>query len=331
MSRYHVYGVGNALVDMEYEVTDDVLSKFSIDKGLMTLVDEGRHHELADKLKPYHHKRSCGGSAANTVIALAQLGGNAFYSCKVANDEPGQFYLQDLRDCGVASGALEHELESGTTGKCLVMVTPDADRTMNSFLGITSNFSVSDLSPEAIADSDYVYIEGYLVASETGQKAAVEAAKIARAAGVPTSLTLSDPNMVNFFRDGLLEMAGDDLDLLFCNESEAGFIAQSEDINVAVETLKQLSNKFAITQGPDGALIYDGEKLIDIKAPKVTAVDSNGAGDMFAGSFLYAITQGMSYAQAGELASMTSSHLVTELGPRMATEQTLEILKAFQG
>lgn len=331
MSRYHVYGVGNALVDMEYKITDDVLSKFSIDKGLMTLVDEDRHHELADKLEPYHHKRSCGGSAANTVIALAQLGGKAFYSCRVANDEPGQFYLQDLRNCGVASGVLEHELEPGTTGKCLVMVTPDADRTMNSFLGITSDFSISDLSPEAIADSDYIYIEGYLVASQTGQKAAVEAASIARAAGVPTSLTLSDPNMVNFFRDGLLEMAGDDLDLLFCNESEAGFIAESQDINVAVETLKQLSKKFAITQGPDGALVYDGEKLIDIKAPKVTAVDTNGAGDMFAGSFLYAITQGMSYAQAGELASMTSSHLVTELGPRMATEQTQKILNAFQG
>lgn len=330
MSRYHVYGVGNALVDMEYEVTDDVLSKFSIDKGLMTLVDEDRHHELADKLAPYHHKRSCGGSAANTVIALAQLGGKAFYSCRVANDEPGQFYLQDLRDCGVASGVLEHELEPGTTGKCLVMVTPDADRTMNSFLGITSDFSISDLSPEAIADSDYVYIEGYLVASETGQKAAVEAARLARAAGVPTSLTLSDPNMVNFFRDGLLEMAGDDLDLLFCNEAEAGFLAESDDINVAVETLKQLSKKFAITRGPDGALIFDGEKLIDIKAPTVTAVDTNGAGDMFAGSFLHGITQGMSYAQAGELASMTSSHLVTELGPRMATEQTQKILKAFQ-
>ncbi len=329
MSRYHVYGVGNALVDMEYEVTDDVLATLGIDKGLMTLVDEDRHHELSEKLDPYHHKRSCGGSAANTIIALAQLGGDGYYSCRVANDEPGQFYMQDLRACGVSSGVLEHELEAGITGKCLVMVTPDADRTMNSYLGITSDFSIKDLNLKAIAESNYVYIEGYLVASETGQKAAVEAARVARAAGVPTSLTLSDPNMVNFFRDGILEMAGDDLDLLFCNESEAGFIAESDDINVAVETLKQLSNRFAITQGANGALIYDGNQLIEITAPKVTAVDTNGAGDMFAGSFLYAITQGMSFTQAGELASMTSSHLVTELGPRMATTKTQEVLKTF--
>lgn len=325
-----MYGVGNALVDMEYIVPESELSVLGIEKGVMTLVDEKRHHELTDRLEAHHHKRACGGSAANTVIALAQLGGKTYYSCKVGNDESGSFYLQDLRACGVESGALDHEREPGVTGKCLVMVTPDADRTMNTYLGITGDLSVAEINPKAIANSDYVYLEGYLVTGEAGKSAAVEAARVARQAKVPAALTLSDPNIVKFFRDGLLEMAGDNLDLLFCNEAEARIVADSENLNNAVETLKTISKRFAITRGADGALLYDGSKLIEIAPHKVKPVDTNGAGDIYAGAFLYGITHGMDFSRAGELASLTSAHLVTHMGPRLPAEKNRELLQSFK-
>ncbi len=329
MGRYQVYGVGNALVDMEYEIEESVLSELNIEKGVMTLIDEHRHHELSDQLAGFHHKRACGGSAANTVIALAQLGGKAYYSCKVGNDESGSFYLEDLQGCGVESSALDHEREPGITGKCLVMVTPDADRTMNTFLGITGDINHNDINPEAISLSDYVYLEGYLVTAEGSKQAAIAAGKIAKEAEVSTALTLSDPNIAKFFREGLLEMAGDDLDLLFCNQAEAEIISDSSDMNSVVQTLKTLAKQFAITRGADGALLYDGKRMIDIPPHKVEPIDTNGAGDMYAGAFLYGITHGMDFSQAGELASLTSAHLVTHFGPRLPAQRTQQLLKSF--
>ncbi|MCB1757076.1 MAG: adenosine kinase [Gammaproteobacteria bacterium] len=329
MGRYHVYGVGNALVDMEYLIPEADLSIHGIEKGVMTLVDEQRHHELTGNLEALHHKRACGGSAANTVIALAQLGGKAYYSCKVGNDESGSFYLRDLRACGVESAALDHQRPPGVTGKCLVMVTPDADRTMNTYLGISSDLSVDDINPDAIADSDHVYLEGYLVTGDGSRKAAIETARIAREAGVPTALTLSDPNIVKFFNQGLLEMAGDDLDLLFCNEAEACIIAGTDSADNAVETLKSIAKRFAMTRGADGALLFDGDRLIEIAPHAVKPIDTNGAGDMYAGAFLYGITHGMDFSRAGELASLTSAHLVTHFGPRLPADKTRELLQSF--
>ncbi len=329
MARYHVYGIGNALVDMEYQVSEEVLSDLGVEKGLMTLIEEKKHHSLAAQLSNHPHERACGGSAANTIIALAQLGGDGFYTCKVANDEAGKFYLEDLKNCGVDSGSLEHTLQAGTTGKCLVMVTPDADRSMNTFLGITERLTTDDIDLAAIADSAYVYLEGYLVTGDGARNAAIAVAKTAKDAGVKTSLTLSDPNMVNFFKDGLLEMAGDNLDLLFCNEAEAQGLAESKDLNTCVESLKNLSRQFAITRGPQGALLFDGEKIIEIAPNKVDVRDTNGAGDMFAGAFLYGLTSGMDFTLAGELASMMSSQLVTEFGPRLTIARARTLHKSF--
>jgi sugar/nucleoside kinase (ribokinase family) len=173
--KYDVYGIGNALVDMEFEVSTDFLQKASIQKGLMTLVEESRQTEIISNLHGIQHKRSCGGSAANTMIAISQFGGKSFYSCKVANDETGNFYYKDLLENGVHTNLSTHHLEAGVTGKCIVLITPDADRTMNTFLGITSNFSQKELIEAHIMDSNYLYIEGYLVASPTGKEAAVKA------------------------------------------------------------------------------------------------------------------------------------------------------------
>ncbi|WP_353932664.1 adenosine kinase [Okeanomitos corallinicola TIOX110] len=324
--KYDVYGVGNALVDIEYQVSPELLQKLNIDKGVMTLLDEESQNHVLENLKTLNCHKSCGGSAANTIVAISQFGGRSFYSCKVANDEFGDFYIKDLLNCQVDTNLKDADLQSGITGKCLVLVTPDADRTMNTFLGITGEFSTNELVPEAIADSEYLYIEGYLVTSPTGKDAAIKAREIAKNAGVKTTFTLSDYNMVKFFKDGLLDIIGSGLDFIFANESEALGLAETEDFQVAVDKLKILSKGFAITRGPKGSVVFDGEKLIEIAAPQVKAVDTVGAGDMYAGAFLYGVTHGMNYEAAGKLASQAASQIVTTYGPRLKTEELKALL-----
>jgi fructokinase len=325
MKQYHVYGVGNALVDMEFEVEDEFFSRYDIEKGLMTLVDEQRQHELISHLDAFEGKKASGGSAANTIIAVSYFGGKAFYSCKVSDDELGDFYVRDLQAAGVDSN-IGDVRKPGITGKCLVMVTPDAERTMNTFLGITETFSVEELDAEAIASSQYLYMEGYLVTSESGRQAAIEARKIAEEAGVKTALTFSDPAMVKFFRDGLMDMIGHRVDLLFCNEAEAKSWAGTDDLQQAVEALREIADTFAITRGNRGALLFDGRHQIDISPHEVKAVDSNGAGDMFAGAFLYGITHGHSFYEAGNIASLASARVVSQFGPRLSADEHREIL-----
>lgn len=330
MAQYDVYGLGNALVDMEFEVTPDFLQKMDVQKGLMTLVDEARQAELVNNLNGLQHKRSCGGSAANTMIAVAQLGGSGFYSCKVANDELGEFYTKDLLSSGLKSN-LSDGLTSGITGKCMVMITPDADRTMNTFLGITETFSEAELREEAIKNSKYIYMEGYLVTSPTGKAAAIKARDIAKANGVKTALTFSDPGIVGYFKTGFEEMVGEGVDIIFCNEAEAKSFTGTDDMNTAFEVMKKVAKTFAITTGAAGALLWDGSKEIQIVAAPVDAVDTNGAGDMFAGAFLYALTQGKSFGEAGKLACACSGKLVTQFAPRLKKEQTLDVKKRIFG
>lgn len=332
MADYHVYGIGAALVDTEVEVSDQDLTTLNIDKGVMTLVDEARQAELIEKLSGHlvASKRASGGSAANTIIAASYFGANAFYSCKVANDENGDFYLNDLRDAGVAYHE-ELERQTGTTGKCLVLVTPDAERTMNTFLGISETVSTAELHPQAAAESEYAYLEGYLVSSETGRAAAIALREQAEANNVKTSISLSDPAMVEFFHEGLSQMIGKGVDLLFCNEGEALGFTRTDSLEAAAAELKKITKTFAITLGAEGALVFDGEKEERISAHKVTAIDTNGAGDMFAGAFLYAITHGYSFAQAGALASRASAQVVSQFGPRLKAEQHQAILKEVLG
>lgn len=330
-TNYDVYAIGNALVDLEYEVHDEFFSKHSIDKGLMTLVDEPRQNDLLKALGNNAKKQQCGGSAANTIIATAQFGAKGFYSCKVANDPMGDFYFQDLKENGVDSNLQNQKRSEGITGKCLVLVTPDAERSMNTFLGITSTLARTEVDEQAIKHSKYMYMEGYLVASPSGKEAAVHAREIAEKAGVKTALTFSDVNMVKFFKDGLMEMVGTQVDLLFCNEAEALAFMGTDNLSLAREGLKKVAKTFVITLGENGALIFDGVTFIEIEPYPTKAVDSNGAGDMYAGAFLYAITQGHTYASAGKLASMSASKVVSQFGPRLKTADTLEIKKQVFG
>jgi len=328
MRKYHVYGIGNALVDMEYEVDVSDLEKLRIDKGVMTLVDETHQSEIMEHLKEHHHQKGSGGSAANSVIAVSQFGGKGFYSCKVANDALGLFYMDDLIAGGVDTNH-HTDKDHGHTGRCVVLVTPDTDRTMVTHLGVSGGLSEKELVPDALRDSDYFYTEGYLVTSDSARDLSITAKRIAEEAGVKTAISLSDPNMVNYFKDGLVEMIGAGVDLVFANEAEAKGMADTEDLNTAIAFLKKISKDFAITRGPKGALVYDGSDLIEIEPVKVEAVDSVGAGDMFAGAFLYGLTQGWGHKRSGELAAAASAKLVTSLGPRISTEETQAVLQRF--
>ena len=332
MSKYHVYGIGAGLVDTEIEVSDDDLKRFGIEKGVMTLVDKARQDELMDLLSDHlvASKRASGGSACNTIIAASYFGAKNFYSCKVANDDNGEFYVNDLRAAGVDfhhNGALP----DGITGKCLVMITPDAERTMNTYLGASEFLSEQELHLDAVKNSEYVYIEGYLVSSTTGKAAAITLREEAEKCGVKTAISLSDPAMVEFFGDGLKEMIGRGVDLLFCNADEATRFTKTASIEAAADALKRYTKSYAITLGAKGALVYDGRQGYPIDPHPVKAIDTNGAGDMFAGAFLYAITHGHSFEAAGKLASLASAQLVTHFGPRLPAQKHTEIKQRILG
>ena len=268
----------------------------------------------------------CGGSAANSIIAVSQFGGSSYYSCKVANDELGNFYQKDLKNNGVDSNLHSENLEKGITGKCLVMTTEDASRTMNTFLGITGDYSRTEIMEGALKDAQYLYIEGYLVTSENGQDAMKYAKKLAEDNGVKTALTFSDPSMVKYFKEPMESVIGASVDLLFCNEEEAMLYTGKDNITEAREELKKAAKRFVITLGANGAMIFDGDTFIDIEPYSVHAIDTNGAGDLFAGAFLYGITNGHSFADSGKLASLASSKVVTQFGPRLEWHQAKEIL-----
>lgn len=330
--KYHVYGIGNALVDKEFEVTDDFFEHENLTKGLMTLVDGESQETLLQRLMERYglKKRAGGGSAANTMYAISQFGGNTFYSCKVASDEFGDFYVQELGHHNIHTNLSENR-DYGTTGKCLVMVSPDAERTMLTYLGISERLSPADLNVEAIRDSEYVYLEGYLVTSPTGRQACVEARKIAEANGVKTSITLSDPAMVQFFRGGLEEMIGDGVDLLFANEIEAKAWTGLDDIEAAIRGLGTVARTAVVTLGAEGAAIFSAGNLTKVAPTPTRAIDSNGAGDMFAGAFLYAITHGYDHATAGRLASAAAATTVSVFGPRLSQQQHKDILRRVFG
>jgi sugar/nucleoside kinase (ribokinase family) len=324
--KYDVYGIGNAIVDIVTEVDLDFFTKNQIEKGVMTLVDEKRQHQLMNAIDMKKSRMSSGGSAANTMIGVSQFGGSSFYSCLVAKDDLGKFFLEDLARNGVDTNLRVENCPDGITGKCLVMTSPDAERTMNTFLGISSNLSSRQLDEEAIKNSSYLYLEGYLVTSPNGLEAMKEAKKIAERNNVRTTLTFSDPSMVKYFAKSMEEIVGASVDMLFCNEEEAMIYTGTDTLQDAREKLKQVAKHFAITLGANGALIYDGDTFIKIEPYKVKALDTNGAGDMFSGAFLFGITHGHSFAEAGKLASLASSRIVSQFGPRLEPEQVKKVL-----
>ncbi|GAB0058949.1 Ribokinase [Candidatus Magnetaquicoccaceae bacterium FCR-1] len=328
MKRHHVYGIGHALVDTEIRVTDDFLKQAGLTKGSMTLIDEARRAELLALLGDAPRHRACGGSSANTLIGVAQLGGNAFHASRVASDENGLFFTGDMRANGVAND-LEKRPRTGTTGQCLVLITPDAERTMCTHLGISEFFSAEDLAPEELAASEWLYVEGYLVTSPSARHAACKAVSLAREHGVKIALTFSDASMIDYFGAGLEEIMGSGVDLIFCNQTEALRYAGSDDLEVAKAALARRAPAFGLTLGAQGAVVrLDGRDTL-IPGMPVQAIDANGAGDLFAGALLYGLTHGFSPERAGRLACRASARLVTRHGARLSREETRDVLNTL--
>ena len=328
MSHYDIYAIGNALVDSEYEVSDALLQTMGVDKRHMTLIDTPRRAELLHHVKAITPRQTGGGSAGNTVVALAQLGGKAFYSCKVAHDDLGDFYVKDLQARGVDTNLNHTRAQDGQTGSCMVLVTPDAERSMCTFLGVSAELDDQSLHPHDIAKSKIYYMEGYLAASPTGLSAALQGRKIAKDAGVALALTLSDVSMIQFCKAGLDAMLGEGVDYLFCNQEEAQVWCGSEDLNVVKNKLQNLAKIVCLTRGPDGSEIITAEQSWHVPADKVKAIDTNGAGDMFAGAFLYAISRGYSPDKAANLGNHAAAAVVSQHGNRLTLGQ-LSAIKAY--
>ena len=314
--RQDVCGVGHAIVDVQYTVSAEYLAELGVEKGIMTLIDTERRQVLLRALEGKEPiARASGGSAANTMIAVARFGGRAHYACQLGRDEWGDFYEKDLEKAGVTSNPSNRL--PGKTGQCLVLITPDADRTLNTYLGASSNMGPQQLQEDIIANSQYVYLEGYLLSSERGFDACRLAQKLARRHGTAISLTLSDPFMAASFEDRFLRLLEAGVDLLFCNEEEALALTGEEGPEAACSALGERVPSACVTCGPKGAIVHAGGRRSHIPAVQVEAVDTTGAGDSFAGGVLFGVTHGFDLETSAKLGSYAAAQVVSRFGPRL--------------
>jgi sugar/nucleoside kinase (ribokinase family) len=317
MKTNKIYAVGAALVDTEVTVSDEFLHSQSIDNGVMTLVEQSRQAELLSALNNFGASlyRQSGGSACNTAVAASYFGATACFGGKVANDDDGELFASDLAQANITFYSAKSE--AGVTGKCLVMVTEDAERTMNTYLGVSDEFSNSEINQTALLNSEWFYIEGYLQTDDRRTAVVKTAVEKAKQSGVKVALSLSDPFVAQLFSDNLRAIIGGGIDLIFCNKDEALAFTETDSLETAAQQLKNFTKTFAITDGANGALIFDGEDLFKAPAVNAKAVNTNGAGDMFAGAFLYAITTGEDYQSAAQLANKAAAMVVERFGPRL--------------
>ena len=330
MTTVDLFAIGNALIDQEFKVSDDFLIQQNLRKGTMQLTDGQTQSQLFENLKSSqtYKRQAAGGSAANTTVAFSALGSSAFYACRVGNDELGSIYLKGLNEAGIKTS--EKSTSEGVTGTCMVLVSPDSERTMHTYLGITAELTDQQIDFSALETAKWLYIEGYLSTSDTARLAVKQARKIAKDNQVKIALTLSDPAMVQYARQGLEELLDDGVDLLFCNEQEALMYTQTETIEAALAQLKTLSQNVVITLGADGALVSNAQETITVAGRKVEALDTNGAGDAFSGAFLYALNAGKDLQTAAKLAILISSQVVSQFGPRLAVADYATLLNQFQ-
>lgn len=327
--KYDVYGVGNALVDVQAQVSDNTLAETGFDKGIMTLVDDGQQKSVLAHLNGLPLNRCAGGSAANTIVGVADFGGKAAYVGKVAADEVGEFFLQDMRNMGVTIEV--SPASDGQTGTCAVLITEDAQRTMLTNLGVSATLTEADIDEDELKQSKYVYVEGYLLTGETTKAAAYKAIELAKKNDVKVAFTASDPFLVNMIRDEIWNLVEGPVDLFFCNEEEAKSLTGETDPIACAARIHEHAENVAMTLGPNGSIIMHGGEAIAIEGVSVAAIDTTGAGDMYAGGLLYGITNGMSWKQAGHLASHAAARIVSQLGARMERRFTPEEIKELIG
>lgn len=326
MTTLDIYAIGQALVDEEYRVPESFINEQGLARGHRTLIDFERSQTLRRNAANYGElvSRMNGGSGANSITAAAQLGAQCHFSCHLGDDTEGDFYLDELKASGVRIDARDR-VTNGHTGVCLVMVTPDAERTMNTYIGITDEIGPEDINEQALAAAKWVYLEGHLLISPTGSEAALVCRELARASGQPVVLNFCDPAVTRLCQPGLRQLLADPVDLLFCNEEEALIWAQTTELEQASQALDQIAKRWVMTRGDQGAIAFDGSKRITIAAHSITPVNTTGAGDTFAGAFMYGLTQQRDFAQAGALASLASAEKVQQGGTRLTQKQLLEV------
>ena len=320
MKKYLVYGMGNAIVDAELTVPFSFLSDLGIEFGAMSLVERGRQDEILHRAEKEMGKipaLSCGGSVANSISAIVNLGGACFFNGLLGNDEDGAFYKENLISCGVGA---DFSKQKGITGRCLALITPDGERTMLTALGDGAKFGEENIIWPSLEKAEYLFVEGYLASDKSSHSGAIRAVNFAREKKIKTVLSFSDPSMAKYFPSELASIVGEGVEIIFCNGDEALAFTGKNDLSSAMDKLSSLAKEVVITLGAEGAFIFGDGKRVKVSAPKVEVVDTIGAGDIFAGVYLHARSKGSSLNGAGELACKVASHLVTKFGPRL--EQT---------
>jgi hypothetical protein len=311
---YDVFGMCNPLYDIQAEITDEMLREIGLEKGGMFLIDEEQQRALVARIYEHIVHSESGGSGANTMIGLALLGGRACYAGKIGTDEHGLLYADKLREKQVTVSVRAGE---GTTGICVVLITPDAERTLCTFLGICRELGPDDVDLDAIRASKYLYVTGYLWDTETQKAAVLRAMQTAHEAGVKVALSLSDPFCVNRHRDAFLQIARDYVDLLIGNDEEAMHLTGTATPHEAIQATAGLCEMAVVTMGSRGSLLRHGDTLVEAPAYRVHPVDTTGAGDMYAAGILYGLTHGLSLEQTGNLAAYAAAQVVAKLGPRL--------------
>jgi sugar/nucleoside kinase (ribokinase family) len=318
-----VYAIGNALVDIQVKVEDSLFPELGLEKGNRYLTERSRQEEILQRLlgagslgsarKAGKLQTAAGGSAANTVYGISQLGGRAGFCGKVANDRLGALYATHMRHSGVV---FNKKTEQGMTGTCVVLISEDAQRTMLTCMGVSSEIGYEDVDEELLRHSSYLYLEGYFFESEHTIQTLLQAIAVARKNGVKIALTASDAFCIDRHRDLFLQLIQNDVDLLFANAREARALSSTDNNEAALRVLSGWCGNVAVTNGEHGSLVsFDGE-VMKISPNRVSVADTTGAGDAYAAGLLYGITSGRTVRESGMIASFFSARVVTQIGPR---------------
>jgi len=311
---FDLCAIGNALVDIIVSTNDKFLHDNRIEKGAMCLVDELSARDLYERAGPAVELTS-GGSAANTLAGASSLGSSCAFLGKVGQDSFGEVFIHDLRSQKIHFSSPVSP-QAGT-GRCLILVTPDAQRSMSTYLGAAVDFGPDDVDGAVIQSAKIVYLEGYLFDKPLAQQAFAKAAKMAHDAGKKVSMTLSDTFCVSRHRDAFKKLIKDDIDILFANENEALALCETQDLSECLEALRSDAATVVVTRGPKGAVILSGRRTYEIDAaPVMKVVDTTGAGDLFAAGFLHGIAKGEFIPECGRLGALAAAEVISHYGPR---------------
>tara|TARA_R110002072_G_scaffold298995_1_gene473771 strand:+ start:70 stop:1071 length:1002 start_codon:yes stop_codon:yes gene_type:complete len=328
MKKFQVVGIGNAMVDVLARADDSFLAQAGIQKGIMQLIDMDRAVELYGLIGPA--REVSGGSAANTIAGIAHLGGRTAYVGKVKDDQLGVIFAHDMRAQGaVYETAFAPKDAVDETGRCLVIVTPDGERSMNTYLGVTEFLTVDDIDEAQMAQAEWIYLEGYRFDGPESHAAFAKAIAACKAAGGRVSLTLSDPFCVSRHREAFRAMIRDDVDLLFCNRAEMLSMYETDDFDAALAMAAAEVAVVACTDSANGAYVLAGSQRWHVPADPVQIVDATGAGDLFAGAFLWALAENYSLPDCGRIGNIAAGEVIGHIGAR--PEQDLKGLIAKAG